>query len=142
MANAPRVSNAAAIAACNGVVDLIDGGAGAGKFRIYDGTQPAGPDTAISTQTLLAELTFSDPAFGNAADVNPGARATANAITADAAANNSGTASWFRFVDSSGTAVIDGSVGTASADLILDDVEITAGSEVSVTAFTVTMAES
>jgi hypothetical protein len=134
MANNPELSNAARSAAANAVVDLLDAGAGAGLLRIYDGTQPAGPDTAVSTQVLLAELTFSDPAFGAASN----GVATASAITADAAANATGTASWFRAVDSNGTAVFDGSVGTASADLVLNSTAIQSGAEVSISSLTYT----
>lgn len=137
-----KISNAAAIAACNSIVDLIDAGASAGKIRIYDGTRPADPDTAVSTQTLLAELTFSDPAFGNAADGAPGGVATASSITADSSANATGTASWFRVVDSDGLAIFDGDVGTSGSDLNLSSVSITSGDNVAVTSFTYTMPES
>lgn len=142
MALATRISNAAAIAACDAIVDLIDGGAGAGLLRIYDGTQATDPDTAIGAQTLLAELTLSDPAFGAAADAAPGGRATASAITTDASANATGTATWFRVVTSAGTAVIDGSVGTSGADLNLNTVSIVSGASVAVTSWTFTVPES
>jgi len=138
----PTISNAAAKAACDAVVDLLDAGAGAGKLQIYDGAQPANPDEAVGAQTKLAELTLNDPAFGDAADDTPGGKATANAITDDSDADATGTAAWFRAVDSDGNAVIDGSVGTADADLILDSVSITAGQTVKVTSWTVTMPES
>lgn len=134
MANNPEISNAARSAAADAVVDLIDGGAGPGLLRIYDGTQPAGPDTAVSTQVLLAELTMSDPAFGAASN----GVATASAITADSAANATGTASWFRIVTSAGTAVIDGSVGTSASDLVLNSTAIQSGAEVSVSSLTYT----
>ena len=142
MALATRISNAAAIAACNAIVDLLDAGAGAATVKIYDGSQPADPDTAVGAQTLLAELTCSDPAFGNAADAAPGGRATAAAVTSDASANATGTAAWFRAADSNGVAIIDGSVGTSGADMNLDSVSIVAGVEVAVTSWTVTMPES
>lgn len=141
MALATRISNAAAIAACNAIVDLIDAGAGPGLVRIYNGTQATDPDTAIGAQTLLAELTCSDPAFGNAADAAPGGRATANAVTSDASANNTGTASWFRVVDSNDVAILDGSVGTSGADMNLDSTSIVTGVEVAITSWTVTMPE-
>jgi hypothetical protein len=142
MALATRISNAAAIAACDAIVDLIDGGAGAGLLRIYDGTQPTDPDTAIGAQNLLAELTLSDPAFGAAADAAPGGRATASSITTDASANATGTASWFRVVTSAGTAIIDGSVGTSGADLNLNTTSIVLGASVAVTSWTFTVPES
>lgn len=144
MANT-KIGNAEAIDACNAVVDRLDAGAGAGLLRIYDGTQPAGgPDEAVGTQTLLAELTLSDPAFGAAADAAPGGQATANAISDDPSANATGTASWFRAVDSVGVAVIDGDVSATGGggDLELNSTSISAGATVSVTSWTVTMPES
>jgi hypothetical protein len=113
------------------VRDAIDGGAGAGLLRIYDGSRPATCGTAT---TLLAELTFTDPCAGAAS----GGVLTMSAITADASANATGTASWFRCVDSTGTCVIDGNVGTSGSDLNLNSTSINSGVQVSVTSFTIT----
>lgn len=137
MANNPQITNAAASAAADAVVDRIDLGSGAGKVRIYDGSQPATADTAVSSQVLLAELTMSDPAFGAASN----GVATASAISDDTSANATGTASWFRVVDSDNNAVFDGTVGTSSADLILNTVSIVAGATVSITALTYTQSK-
>jgi len=142
MALVTRLSNAAAKAACDAIVDLIDGGATAGKLRIYSGTQATDPDTAIGAQVLLAELPLSDPAFGNAADAAPGGRATASAVTSDASADATGTATWFRVLDSNNVAITDGSVGTSGADLNINTVSIVAGAQVSITAWTFTVPES
>ena len=112
---AVRISTAARNAACDAVVDLIDGGAGAGVLRIYSGAQPATPATSPSG-TLLAEFTLSDPAFGAASsgaatlDVTP-------ALTDTGIAD--GTAGWCRFLDSTeaagtGLGIIDGSVSVKS----------------------------
>lgn len=105
-----------------------------GYLRIYDGAQPATADTALSGQTLLAELRFSATAFaGSIAGV-----ATANAITAAVAAATS-TATWFRVLKSDGTtAVWDGSVGIATADLVLNSVAIQINAQVSVSSLTLT----
>ena len=100
-------------------------------------TQPANADTAVSTQTLLASLGLGTPAFGAAA----AGVATANAITADASADATGTASWFRVVTSGGATLWDGSVGTSAADLVLDNVNLTAGGNVSVSSFTFTISK-
>jgi hypothetical protein len=138
------ISNAAALAACNGIVDLLDGGTPPGKLRIYSGSKPAGPDEAIGAQTLLAELTLSNPAFGNAADANPGGRATAGTITDDSSANATGTASFFRAVQGGGnTGVIDGDVTATGGggDLQLNSVSIQAGAQVSITSWTFTVPE-
>ena len=141
MAVQTKLSNAAAIAACNAVVDLLDGGSGAGYIEIRTGSPPSNVDDA-APGTLLATLPLSDPAFGSAADANPGATATASAITSDSSADATGTAGWFRAYDSNATAVIQGTVGTSDADLILASVSITAGNTVSVSSWTVTMPES
>lgn len=127
----PKLSNAAANAEVDALATLLN----TGYLRIYDGTQPATADTAIGAQVLLAELRWNATAFGAGAL----GVATANAITADATANNTGTATWFRALKSDGTTVVmDGSVGTATSDLILNSVAIQSGAEVSVTAFTLT----
>lgn len=136
MAKLLGISNAAAILACDAIVDLLDSG-GAGTLKIYDGTQPPnGPDEAVTTQNVLAELPLSNPAFGDAADNDPGAIAIASAITSDLSANNTGTATWFRAFNGSGNAVIDGSVGTSDADLVMDSVNITAGQTIKVNSWT------
>jgi len=132
---ATTISTAARNAAANGVVDLLDGGAGAGYIEVRDGTQPANPGTA-ATGTLLATLPLSDPAFGDAAT----GVATANAITSDTTADNSGTATWFRAYDSNAVAVIDGSAGdVGTEDLVLDNAAIVAGGTVAVSSWTITM---
>ena len=129
------LSTAARNAAANGVVDLIDAGSGAGTLLIYDGTRPANANTAVSTQTLLATLTFSDPAFGNAAT----GVATASSITGDSSADATGTASWARALDSDANVVADFSVGTSGADINLNSVSLVAGGTVDITSFTITM---
>ena len=133
MANV-RLSNTANAAACDAVVDLIDAGAGAGTIQIRSGTQPADADDA-ATGTLLATLTFSDPAFGAASSAGV---ATASAITQDSSADATGTASWARVLDSDSNTVFDCDVGTSGATINLNTVSITAGATVSITSFTVT----
>lgn len=104
----------------------IDAGAGAGLLRIYDGSRPATGGTAT---TLLAELTFSDPS----APAASGGVLTFSAITADSSANATGTASWWRAVDSTGAAVVDGNCGTSGSDMNLNSLSITIGVQVSAT---------
>lgn len=137
-----KISNAAAIAACDAIVDKVDDGSGAGTLVIYDGTRPADPDTAVTSQNVLAELTFSDPAFGAAADDAPGGKATASSITADSSADATGTATWFRVFDSDDNALWDGDVGTSGSDLNLSSTSITSGDTVSITSLTFEMPES
>lgn len=124
-----------AVARRNEALDALLNNANSGFLRIYDGAQPTDADTAIGAQALLAELTMNATAFAAAS----GGAASANAITQDASANASGTATWFRLVESGGSNVVmDGSVGTSGANLNLNSVAISSGAAVSVTSFTVT----
>jgi hypothetical protein len=131
MANNPKLSNASANAAADAVARQLDNG----YLRIYSGTQPTNADTAIGAQVLLAELRFN-------ATSAPAASAgvlTFNAFTADASADATGTAAWFRALQSNGTSVVfDGSVGTSGSDLNLATVSIVAAASVSVTSMTYT----
>jgi hypothetical protein len=117
----------------NAQLDAITTFAGnSGKLRIYNGTRPATGGTAT---TLLAELTC-NATFAPAAS---GGVLTLNAITQDASADATGTATWFRLVKSDGTThVMDGDVGTSGSDLNLNSTSITSGATVSVTSFTIT----
>lgn len=113
------------------ITALFDAGAGAGKLRIYDGTRPATGGTAT---TLLAELTLTDPSAAAAS----GGVLTLSAIADDASADATGTATWFRIVDSNNVFVLDGNVGTSGSDLNLNSTAITVGGAVSVTSFVIT----
>ena len=117
----------------NNMLDQITTRAGASALlRIYDGARPA---TGGAATTLLAELTC-NATFAPAAT---GGVLTLNAITQDASANATGTATWFRSVQSGGsTHVLDGDVGTSGSDLNLNTTSIVATGTVSVTSFTIT----
>ena len=118
------------------ITAVIDADAGAGSIRIYDGSRPADADTALSGQTLLAELVFTDP-FAPAATGTPGTL-TASTINDDAAADATGTAAWFRIVDNSGDTCLDGDVGTSGSDLNLNSLAIAIGIRVSITSMVLT----
>ena len=135
MALNPQFSTLALTTKANAGVDAMGVLLNGGVLDLYDGTQPATANAAVTTQVKLARLTFGTPAFGAAV----GGVAAANAITPDAAADASGTASWCRALKADGTTVVfDGSVGTSSANLNLSSVSIVAGVMVSVSAFTLT----
>lgn len=139
MAASPRMSNAGAKAALDALTALLNVG-GAGTVEIRTGAPPTNVEDA-ATGTLLGTLTLSATAFGASTDANPGALATANAITDDSSADNSGTAGWFRAKQNGGTGVIQGTVGTSAADMILNTTTIVAGLPISVTSWTITMPE-
>lgn len=112
----------------NGMLDKITTDIGtSGLMRIYDGTPPADVNTALSGNTLLAELALAS-AFAPAAS---GGVLTGNAITADSSANATGTATFFRIVTSGGTAIMQGTVGTVTGDAIINTTSIVAGGNVS-----------
>jgi len=146
MAYQTRISNVAAKAACDAIVDLLDAG-GAGKLQIWNSTQAADPDTAVvdndTPYSLLAEITLNNPCFGAAADGTGKGTATADVdpVPADTSANKTGTATWFRVVNNAGTAVIDGAVGTSGADLNLNTTSIVSGATVSITSWTFSVPE-
>lgn len=84
----------------------IDAGAGAGLIKIYNGTQPSLPSDAVTTQTLLGTLTFSDPCGSSSSGT-----LTFSAITQDSSADATGTATWARITDSAANVVFDCDVG-------------------------------
>lgn len=136
MASAFKISTAARNAACDAIVDLVDGGAGAGTLQIRTGSPPTNPADA-DTGTLLGTLTFSDPAFGNASS----GTATASAITSDTNADASGDAGHFRVKDSNGNVIFQGTAGEAadSADMTFDEKSIVATGVIACSSFTVTV---
>jgi hypothetical protein len=132
---AVRLSTAARNAAADAVVDLIDAGSGAGQVKIYSGSQPATANDA-ATGTLLATINLADPAFGSAST------GTASATDPGAVnASTSGTAGWFRVLDSAGATVHDGSCSATGGggDMTLSSTALVSGSPVDITSYTVTM---
>lgn len=117
------------------VIDAIDGGAGAGKVRVYDGTPPANVGTALSGNTQLAELALSDPCA-----TKTGGVLTFSTISDDVSADATGTASFFRILDSNNVAHVQGtvSVNAGGGDLQFDSVSFVTGGTVSITSFTIT----
>lgn len=117
--------------------DGVTARAGNGALlRIYSGTRPANADTAPAG-TLLAELVCGSPFAPAAAS----GAFNANAITQDSSADATGTATWFRLVNSAGTTtVMDGDVTATGGggDLQLVTTSIVAGQPVQVTAFSYT----
>lgn len=96
------LSDAAANAVLTTLNDLLNAGTGPATIKLYTGTKPAGPGTAITSQVLLGTLTCADPAGTVSAR-----SLTFGAITVDSYADASGTATWARIADSNGVAVAD-----------------------------------
>lgn len=108
---------------------------GSAVLEGYDGTQPAGPGTAVTTQTKLFALTCNATFAGSTTN----GVLTLNSITQDSSADATGTCTWWRLKTSGGTAHIDGSAGTSGADLNLSSVSIVTGGTVSISSATITI---
>jgi len=131
-----RISTAARNAMVSAVTALADAGSGAAHVRIYTGTQPATPATTASG-TLLLDIPLNDPSFAAPStgvatgDVTP--EPTDDGIT-------TGTAGWFRLLDSNDVAILDGAVtGTGGGgECTLSTTSITTGLTVNLTSITLT----
>ena len=110
-------------AACNGIVDLIDGGTGAGDL-VFE----------TSGDVEVATLPFSNPAFGNAAT----GVATANAITDDTSATG-GIVAQASIFDGDAAKILEATVATSGADINLSSLTVGAGDTVSISSLTATM---
>lgn len=121
------LSTAARNAACDAVVDLIDGG-----------TTDAGGDLVImdSASNELVVFQLQNPAFGNAAS----GTASLQGVPISATASASGTASQAKLRDRNNTDVITGlTVGTSNADVIIDNTSINSGQTVNLNSGSITM---
>jgi hypothetical protein len=88
MPNDLKLANVSVNAEADAFARLLDNG----YLRIYSGTKPATGDTALSGNTLLAELRYANP---SAAAAVAGVL-TFSAIASDTAADATGTATFFR----------------------------------------------
>lgn len=137
MANHCRASQAAATAACNALVDLLDAG-GAGSMKIYTGAEPTHCDDAAGT--LVATLALPNPAFEAAsyvAGTHTSDAALSAAISDENATGNASAVTYFRLCNNAGNPVLQGTIGTSGADLNLNTTTIAAGSQVDISTFTV-----
>lgn len=120
----------------NARLDAITTVIGASGFLIiYSGTPPADANTALSGNTVLAQLTL-NATFAPAASASV---LTLNAITADSSADATGTATFFRLTTSSSTTYkMQGTVGAGSGDLSLNTTAIVIAAQVSCSSFVIT----
>lgn len=118
------LNNVSRNAACNAIVDLVDGGVGNGVLVIQDGA------------TDLVELPFSNPAFGNASN----GQAIAGTITTTNA-SASGTADSFEVRDGSGSVLWSGDVTLTGGggDVELSNLSINSGDPISISSASFTM---
>ena len=96
-------------ALCNTAVDLVDGGAAAGKLKFLN-----------SGATPLCTITLQDPAFGDAS----GPSALLLGVPLSGTVGVQGTITQFIFTDSNDVTVIAGTVSTSGADINLSSVAV------------------
>ena len=132
MASNIKLGNAARSAACDAIVDRLDGG----TIRTGTSTPPTNPGDADSG-TTLGIPTFATPAYGAASN----GVATANAVTSDTSADASGDAGHFRFKTSGAVTDIQGTAGNAgdAPDMTFDNKSIVAGGTIAISSITVTV---
>lgn len=116
------LSDALRNAMCDALVDRLD----AGTINFYDSTET----------TLLATCTFGNPAFNDASS----GEATANSISDDTSADNSGTVAVAVIKNSSGSTEFKGTCGNSSSyDFNFDSTTISSGNTVTVSSMTITV---
>ena len=120
-------------AVANAVKDIV--GDYASVLRIYTGTQPATADTA-ATGMLLCEIALTSGFITATTGFTELTLASTTGEVGTAVAT--GTAGYGRWTNAGGTISVDGSVGTAGTDFIIDPVDITEAESVTVTSLKLT----
>ena len=125
------LSDSARTAMATGLRDTIDGGSGAGYVEIRTGSKPATVATS-ATGTLLATVTLADPS----GTVSTGVLTLSGLPKTDTAADNTGTAGWFRVCDSTGAGVLDGTCSGSGGggDMVIDNPALVTGQTFSIVA--------
>lgn len=124
------LSTAVRNAACNAVVDSIDQHASAGYLRFL-----------ASGGTVVAQLTFNDPAYGNAgASVAGRADMSTSTAVQDTNANATETVATASIYAGGGTSLITGiTCSTSGAEINLSSLAISSGDTVTLSSLYVTM---
>ncbi len=134
-----RLATPTANAALDAIAAIMNAGSGPAVGKIYNGTIPTNADTAVGSQTLLAEVTFSDPCIASGAASRV---LTFDTITSDSSANATGTATWIRILDSNGNKVLDATVTATGGGGVLEfnTTSIVSGGPVGITSGTLSFA--
>ena len=126
-----------AVATRNAQADALARNLDDGDIKIYSGTVPADADTALSGNTLLAEIPLN---LNSAPAASSGTLTFDTSNMTDSSINASGIASFFRAFASDGTTVVmQGQVGVSGYALNLADTNLVATGTVTITSFTHTV---
>ena len=111
-------------------------------IRLYSGTMPdnADADLSVVSNTQLAELSCAVTPFASFYDTGDEARAVFADVEPDASADAAGITAFFRIYDNTGdNCKVQGTAGTEDADMIMEDLFVTAGGPVSISAIALTL---
>ncbi len=122
------ITNAAAQAMCDALVDLVDGGTGNGQLVGYLADATTEVFTCVSSSaTAFGGATLASPSVATAATINDDTSATGNASPVAV----------HKWETSAGTEIWRGSVGAGSGDLDMSSTTVGAGDTVSISSYTV-----
>lgn len=121
----------------NRQADVIGEALSGGSIEFYSGAIPESADEAVDGQRLGVTLRFGSPAFGRP----EGGVIIANAISSGVAADSINPATWARLRTATGEVVMDVSVGTRDAVIIVPTANIPAGVTMSISFFAHTVAK-
>lgn len=130
-----KLADVAVNAQANALAEILK----SGFIDIYDGDQPGSPEQGVGNRTLCVSLELGSPAF------LPADRGviSANPIKAADVITDVNAATWARLYKSDHkTAVLDVSVGTKDANIILPTTHLVRGVKVSVSSFTHSVSKS
>lgn len=130
-------------AACDVILADVNNNPTPGYIEIYDGTPPASlgdpaDGNTLSTCTLVDGTVDAFAATATTAPLTAVGYTSGGIFALDSSIAMSGTATYFRLLDSAGNPVLQGTVGTSGADLILDSVTLVLAGTVTITQFDVT----
>lgn len=113
--------------------ELLAGWLDGGEIRVYNGTRPADPDTAITSQILLVTLELPDPATSVSNGI-----LTGNTVSAALIAET-GNATWARILDNAAVTIGDCDLGLegSGAFIELDSLSLVEGGYCSIVNFSI-----
>lgn len=124
-------SLAAGLAQLQALANFIDQGSANATFVFYDDTKPINTTINVNDSAKLVVIELQKPSL-----------LTVNADSISLKPSNAGmvvkagTAIWTRLFNGNGDAVADFTIGTAEADIILANVNLAIGSNVSISSIT------